>query len=458
MCRGPVPGNPTPGAWAHVVKSGTGVNVSNWNAGAFNVTLALPSVAGGSVDCVTSKCALYTVSDDGTKPGLNNKVALTFKAPASSVPSTPSSAIVQQVGSPTVAPGGTQTVIFSGFRGGEQVNLTLFSAPVTLSPVTADSTGVARVDFVVPADFVDGAHRLEAIGAESGTVGVASFQVVIPTPTPSPTPTPTPTPSPTPSPTSSSVTSSSVTSSSVAPTTAVTTSAADGGDSGGTNWWIWLILAVIVLAGLITWFVVYRRNKEAARAEQEKQLADAASREQTAYDPTAYDPMADAPTMVLPPTGPPPGGPPPGADPYGLLSGRTHPFGVDPNAPTQFDQPGPTQQIPPGPTEYIGDPTQVIPPGQGGPGPGGPVRPGQGGPGQSGPDRGGPPSWEVPPEFAGGPEPAQGPTDQDQTDQDQTDQDQADQGPRTAKFRPDFDDPDDPDGSGSSGGSGPRSR
>lgn len=460
MCvGGPVPGNPTPGAWAHVVKSGTGVNVSNWNAGAFNVTLALPSVAGGSVDCVSSKCALYTVSDDGTKPGLNNRVALTFKAPASSVPSTPSSAIVQQVGSPTVAPGATQTVIFSGFKGGEQVNLTLFSAPVTLSPVTADSTGVARVDFVVPADFVDGAHRLEAIGAESGTVGVASFQVVIPTPTPSPTPTSTPTPSPTPSPTSSSVTSSAETSSSVAPTTAVTTSAADGGDSGGTNWWIWLILVVVVLAGLITWFVVYRRNKEAARAEQEKQLADAA-----AWEQTAYDPMADAPTMVLPPTGPPPGGPPPGADPYGLLSGRTHPYGVDPNAPTEFDQPGPNQQIPPGPTQYIGDPMQVIPPGQGGPGgvpgPYGPPTgrmptPGSG-PGQAGPGRVGPPSWEVPPEFADSPGPAQGPTGQgptdqdqtgqDQTDEDRTDQDRTDQGPRTAQFRPDFDDPDDPAG------------
>ena len=33
---------------------------------------------------------------------------------------------------------------------GEQVNLTLFSDPITLSPVTADQTGVARVEFIVP--------------------------------------------------------------------------------------------------------------------------------------------------------------------------------------------------------------------------------------------------------------------------------------------------------------------
>jgi len=420
---GPIPGNTSPpGAWAHVVGSGTGVNVANWNDGAFSVTLALPSVGGGSADCVTAKCALYTVSDDGSHPGLNNRVPLTFKAPpsSSSVPATPSSAIVQQVGTPTIAPGATQSVIFSGFKPGEQVNLTLFSDPVTLSPVTADPTGVARADFVVPADFVDGTHRLEAIGAQSGTVGVASFQVLAPTPTPSPTPTPTPTPTPSPSPTTSSA-SSSASSSSAAPATAVTTSTAAAGDSGGSNWWIWLILALVVLAGLITWFIVYRRNKEAARAEQEKQLADAASREQRTG---GYDPMADAPTRVLPPTSPPPGGPPPGADPYGLLSGRDHPYGVDPNAPTRMDSPGPTQQFPPGPTQIIGDPTQTIPPGRGGPGqappgqsgpgqpdpsgpptgrmPGpGPSQPGRGGPQQGGPQQGGPPRWSVPPEFAG---------------------------------------------------------
>ncbi len=464
---GPIPATTAPpGAWAHVVSSGTGVNVANWNAGAFNVTLALPSVTGGSVDCVTAKCALYTVSDDGSHSGLDNRVPLTFQAPtSSSVPSTPSSAIVQQVGTPTIAPGATQSVIFSGFKGGEQVNLTLFSDPIVLSPVTADPTGVARVDFVVPADFVDGAHRLEAIGAESGTVGVASFQVLAPIPTPTPTPTPTSTPTSTPSPTSTSETSTSVTSSSVAPTTAPTTTTTGGDTGGGSNWWIWLILALVVLAGLITWFIVYRRNKEAARAEQEKQLAAAAARQQSAG---GYDPMANAPTMVLPPTNPRPGGPPPGADPYGLLSGRNHPYGVDPNAPTRVDPPGPTQQIPPGPTQVIGGPTQVIPPASGRPGH---APPGSSGPGQQGPagpptgrtpgpssertsGQGGPQQWSVPPEFAGdapggaaggGPTSArggQGPA----------------EGPRTRPFsaQPDEQDNGGEDGGGENGGDGPR--
>lgn len=414
---GPANGDPTSGPW---------VVAETDDKGGFTATLSLPSDASASAACVPDKCSLYTVKTDG-QTGADMKVPVAFKSPptSSSAPPTPSSAIVQQVGSATIAPGATQQVIFSGFKGGEQVNLTLFSEPVTLSPVTADPTGVARVDFVVPADFVDGTHRLQAVGAESGTVGVASFQVVVPTPTPTPTPTPSPTPSPTPTPTPSSVSSSA--SSSAAPTTAVTTtSAAAGGDSGSSNWWIWLILALIVLAGLITWFIVYRRNKEAARAEQEQQLASAASREQ------AYDPNADAPTMVLPPTNPPAGGPPPGADPYGLLSGRNHPYGVDPNAPTQYNPP------PPGPT-------QIIPPGSRGPGaPGGPgsggtnpptrPNPQPGGPRQPG----GPQAWNVPPEFAGGapaggagqppagPAGPTGPT----------------EGPRTQQFRPDFDDED----------------
>jgi hypothetical protein len=431
---GPADGSPTTGPWVREETDGDG---------AFSATLTLPADASGSAACVPDKCALYTVRTDG-EPGADMRVpvAFTSSTSSSSAPSTPSSAIVQQVASATIAPGATQQVIFSGFRAGEQVNLTLFSAPVVLSPVNADPTGVARVDFVVPADFVDGTHRLEAIGAESGTVGVASFQVLIPTPTPSPTPTPTPTPTPSPSPTTSSPTSSATTSS-AAPTTAPTTSAAAGGDDDGGNWWIWLILGLVVLAGLITWFVVYRRNKEAARAEQEKQLADAASREQGAG---GYDPMANAPTMVLPLTNPPPGSPPPGADPYGLLSGRNYPYGVDPNAPTRVDPPGPTQQMPPGPTQIIGGPTQVIPPGAGpsesseSSEPSGPSGPPTGRLPRLGSDQGGPgsgqgaaPDWTVPSEFAG----------DAPSGSSQASGGQSPEGPGTKQFRPDLDEGDD---------------
>ena len=78
--------------------------------------------------------------------------------------------------------GQNQIVVFSGFKPGEQVNLTLFSRETALPPVTASAAGVAQAEFTVPADTVAGTHRLEAIGQTSGTVGVASFQVTAPPP------------------------------------------------------------------------------------------------------------------------------------------------------------------------------------------------------------------------------------------------------------------------------------
>ena len=136
---------------------------------------------------MTGKCSLFAVSDNETNKVEIKPVALTFQAappPSSSStptsPTAPGTAIPQQIGSPSVVAGGTQLVVFSGFRPDEQVNLTLFSDPITLSPVTADQTGVARVEFIVPADFPAGTHRLEAIGQNSGTVGVATFHVTAP--------------------------------------------------------------------------------------------------------------------------------------------------------------------------------------------------------------------------------------------------------------------------------------
>jgi hypothetical protein len=378
---GAIPAANSTTAWAHITADGQGPGgvKAAWGAGgSFSVSLVLPLVTEGDVNCVTGGCSLYTASDDDTVRTEDNAVALTFAAPASSSsassapPTVPSTAIPQSIGSPTIVAGGTQKVIFSGFRAGEQVNLTLFSAPITLSPVTADSTGVAQVDFVVPADFAAGTHRLEAIGAQSGTVGVASFQVTAPPVTPTPTPTPSPTPSPSSSASSESSSapaSSSAASSSAPASSAVTSSsstAAAGGDSGNSLWWLWLIIAIVVIAGIVTGIVVYRRRQQEQRELDEKGIADAALKEQQAAA-TAI-PGADAPTVFLPPVRP--SGPPPGADPYGLLSGRDHPdnpplysgqqdFGTGP-----FAQPlgygGPAQGFPP-PAEP-GPPTQAMPP------------------------------------------------------------------------------------------------
>ncbi len=187
----------------HQKGDGAGGVKAAWGPdGSFNVTLALPKVDEGDVNCVTGKCSIYTSSDDPAIRTEDNAVPVTFAAPpppttpttptstpptstaptTPTAPSTPGTAIVQVISTPDIEAGKTQLVVFSGFAADEQVNLTLFSDPITLSPVTADPTGVASAEFVVPADFPAGTHRLEAIGQQSGTVGVASFRVTAPPP------------------------------------------------------------------------------------------------------------------------------------------------------------------------------------------------------------------------------------------------------------------------------------
>ena len=285
---------------------------------------------------------------------------------------------MQSVGTPSIVPGGTQNVLFSGFKAGEQVNLTLFSAPVTLSPVTADGTGVANVSFVVPADSEVGTHRLEAIGQQSGTTGVATFQVIAPPRVLQPD------------------------------TDAVTDpvthpdAVADQQQRGRQQ----------QRPGIVQRGDVQQRGRRDRRGQRQQPLvavADPGHRggrrdrhrhrglpaqsagatragraghrrrgrpEQAAGPPV--DPYADAPTVFLPPVPPGPGGPPPGADPYGLLSGRDHP-----DSPTLYSG------DPAGPTEVIGQ---------------GPGRPPYGQPlGQGGPAQGyGPnPGYSPPPAFGG---------------------------------------------------------
>ena len=392
---GAIPDANTTTGWAHITTDGNGpggVKAAWGPDGSFSVTLALPDVAQGDVNCVTSKCSLYTASDDAKVRTEDNAVPVTFAAPpptSSSVPvnpttpttpttattpAAPGTATVQNIATPDIEAGKTQLVIFSGFAPKEQVNLTLFSAPITLSPVTADATGVAQARFVVPADIAPGTHRLEAIGQQSRTVGVASFQVTAPPPPATASSTPSTSASPSTTASSSSPGSSSASRSAPA-SSAVTSSAVAPGttDSGSSLWWLWLIIGIVVLAAIITGIVVYRRNKEQQQREQDEQaITDAAAREQAASSP------ADAPTVFLPPVRP--GGPPPGEDPYGLLSGRDHP-----DSPTLYsgqDPGGPTQVI--GPPDYdqgrgpYGQPLGQTGPGQNTPGQDAPSRSAQG--------------------------------------------------------------------------------
>jgi hypothetical protein len=434
---GAIPDDNTTDGWAHITQDGTGPGgvLSSWQpGGSFAVTLALPSATAGTVNCVTSKCSLYTASDDDSIRTEDNAVPVTFAAPTSSSsppPTPPGTAIPQNIASPTIVAGGTQSVIFSGFKAGEQVNLTLFSDPITLSPVTADATGVARVEFIVPADFAAGTHRLEAVGQESGTVGVASFEVTAPPPTPTPSPTASPTPTPTPSPSSSAESSTPATSSSAAASSVVTSSssaaAPSDSDSGSSLWWLWLIIAIVVIAGIVTGIIVYRRNQQQQREQDEQNIADAAAAAGDGTGQTGpYTPPApygaDAPTVVLPPVQPAPGGPPPGADPYGLLSGRDHP-----------DNPSLYSGDPAGPTEVLGPQGN-----QEGPGPyGQPL--GYGGAAQGYGPQPGSPEYVAPAEYGG---PPSGPPTQAMPpatdDRGSTPTDE----PGTQAWKPDFDDTD----------------
>jgi len=451
---GAVPTGNSTSAWAHISDDGDGPGAvtATWNDGGFDVTLALPSVTAGSPNCVTGKCAIYASKSDGV-PISRLTEALAFKAPASSSsssspPSPPSPAVVQSISSPSIVAGGTQKVIFSGFQANEQVNLTLFSAPLVLSPVNADGTGVAQVEFVVPADLEAGAHRLEAIGADSKSVGVASFQVTAPVATSSsPPPSSSAAPSSSESSSASSASSSPVASSSPAASSPVTTAstavAPAGGDSGNSLWWLWLIIGIVLVAGIITAIVVYRRKQQEQRERDEQEVTEAAAREQATNQPPAPGYGADAPTVFLPPVQP--NGPPAGADPYGLLSGRDQPGGPpyygdqDPAGPTQVLGPQGYQQ---GPGPYgqplgYGGPERGFPanPEQGPPtAPGGPSgpRPGSGGPG-------GPPTEAFPPATQA--IPGRG----GEVD-----------GPGTQAWAPDFDDTDPDDGAPGSG-SRPRS-
>jgi len=453
---GAVPAANSTSAWAHISDDGAGPGTvkATWDEGGFDVTLALPSVSTGSPNCVTGECAVFASRSDGV-PITRLTEALAFKAPASSSsssssspPAPPSPAVVQSISSPSIAAGGTQKVIFSGFQANEQVNLTLFSAPLVLSPVNADGTGVAQVEFVVPTDFEAGAHRLEAIGAQSQSVGVATFQVTAPVVTSSSPPPSSSAPPSSTSESSSASSSSSAPSSSPAASSPVTSAstaiAPAGGDSGNSLWWLWLILGIVLVAGIITAIVVYRRKQQEQREQDEQEVTDAAAREQAANQlpPPGYG--ADAPTVFLPPV--PPTGPPPGADPYGLLSGRDQsdvpPDYGDPAGPTEVLGPQGYQQ---GPGPY-GQPL-----GYGGPERGFPTAPGQaappsaaGGlgapqPGSDGP--GGPPTEALPPATQA--VPGQG----GEVD-----------GPGTQAWAPDFDDSDPdgggPDDGGSAGGRG----
>ena len=124
-----------------------------------------------------------------------------------------------------------------------------------------------------------------ASAVSSATAGATAT----PTPTVTPTPTPTPT-TPTAGPSTETVTATETataapTESATSPTPATSPSAAASGSSSGTNLlWLWILLGVLILAGLIAWIVQSGRRRSAATAGWRSRLIDAYAKGSALHD------------------------------------------------------------------------------------------------------------------------------------------------------------------------------
>lgn len=327
---GEVPGDNNGPSWAVVTSEPSGKrNAWEFAAdGAFSVDLTIEAAVGSSVDCVTDGCVLMvrSVGEQKTRPP-DITIGLGFQAPPSSSTassssiSTPTSDAPSTVGPDTVAlpdayAGQSQTVVFTGFTADEDVAVTVFSEPVTVPGIKASPGGVVAITFAITDVLVPGAHTVQAIGSQSGRIGLASFTVV---------PVPVTSQSPVSSSAESSVSVSAATSDSApasAPPTAATTgvtaatSSADvvavtPADSGRNLWWLWVtLILLVVVAGIIAAVAMSRRRAQLLEQERLDREQFLAAAEAAAAEP------------VRPPT--PPRGYEPG-DPgqsYGLLSGR----------------------------------------------------------------------------------------------------------------------------------------
>jgi Alphaherpesvirus glycoprotein E len=135
-----------------------------------------------------------------------------------------------------------------------------------------------------------GSGARSAIGnATSRAASAVSSATAGSTATPTPTVTPTPTPTtPTAVPSTETVTATETatpTESATSPTPATSPSAAASGSSSGTSLlWLWILLGVLILAGLIAWIVTSGRRRSAATAGWRSRLIDAYAKGSALHD------------------------------------------------------------------------------------------------------------------------------------------------------------------------------
>ena len=101
-------------------------------------------------------------------------------------------------------------------------------------------------------------------------------------------PTETPTPTPTPTPTETTTVTATATATAAPPTTssaaASSPGAAASGGSGTSLLWLWILLGVLILAGLITWIVQSGRRRSAATAGWQSRIIDAYAKGAALHD------------------------------------------------------------------------------------------------------------------------------------------------------------------------------
>jgi hypothetical protein len=131
-----------------------------------------------------------------------------------------------------------------------------------------------------------GSSVKSAIGsATSRAASAVSSATAGSTVTPTPTPTPTPT-TPTAEPSTETVTATATaTATPTESATSPTPSAAASGSSSGTSLlWLWILLGVLILAGLIAWIVTSGRRRSAATAGWRSSLIDAYAKGSALHD------------------------------------------------------------------------------------------------------------------------------------------------------------------------------
>jgi hypothetical protein len=141
-----------------------------------------------------------------------------------------------------------------------------------------------------------GSGAKSAIGSATSRVASAASSVTggataPATPTPTPTPTVTTTATPTAAPSTATVTATE-TATATPPTESVTSpppvispsAAASGGSSGTSLLWLWILLGVLILAGLITWIVRSGRHRSASAADWRSRLIDAYAKGSALHD------------------------------------------------------------------------------------------------------------------------------------------------------------------------------